>query len=421
MQIMLVIRYDTYFHLRDHIDTVCRMGLVPHLVTHLPAEAPHDPRFAAITHIPAGLSPEAEAEIAIAAARRHGVKGAFTVRETDIPLVARINAALGVPQAPEDTIRIARDKAAQRDVSARLGLPIPRFQALRSAADVDRVPDTVGLPAIVKPTFTNGGKEVMLCHTPDELHRQFARIARAAKGAVATPAVAEEYLPGTEISVDGIVLDGTYVLGGVHNKARMDGPWFMEDLYTLPFRTPEHEPELAETIQKLVAGLKIRRAMINLEFRQDRDGRFKVVEFQMRVGGGHSYRNIRDVYSIDMLRLHIESLLAPDRAFADFDTRRSAPRIATCVKFVYRAGRVVRNLAGKAAQSYNFSQYNMRALPGDLVRQPPEGFDSMGGLSIWTRYDGPRSIDEAERIAQALEAEMDVAVDARAKAPEPAE
>ena len=58
-------------------------------------------------------------------------------------------------------------------------------------------------------------------------------------------ALIEEYLPGTEVTLDGVVLYGKFHLAGVTNKMQMPGPHFEEDLYSLPFRNPGEEPELA--------------------------------------------------------------------------------------------------------------------------------------------------------------------------------
>lgn len=410
MQIMFVLTDDHYYHARDHIDTIRRLGVDAHLVTHLP-EQYCDPRFATVTRIEKGTDPEEAARIAISAARKFGVRGAITIREYDVWLVAQINEALGVPTAPPESIRIGRNKGLQRRLAAEFGLPIPGFSELSKASDIKEIASRLAFPLIVKPTFTNGSKLVRLCRNVDEVRDHFERIRGITPSRVMPPAVVEEYLPGTEVTMDGIVIDGTYILGGIFNKKRMDGPFFMEDLYSLPFRTPDREPELCAIAQKLVSALALNRSQIEIEFRQDKDGRFRIVEFQLRLGSGHCYRNVRDVYWIDLLKLHIESLLEPHRPIGEFDTRRLPPRMATCVKFIYRSGKVLRNNVGNAQHSYHLSQYNARSLPGDVVALPPDGFDSIGGLSIWSRYNEPSDIDRAEEIALALERELDIVME----------
>jgi len=36
----------------------------------------------------------------------------------------------------------------------------------------------------------------------------------------------EEYLPGREVTLDGVVLDGEFILGGICDKLGSEGPFF---------------------------------------------------------------------------------------------------------------------------------------------------------------------------------------------------
>ena len=82
---------------------------------------------------------------------------------------------------------------------------------------------------------------------------------------------------------------------------RMPGPFFGEDLYSLPSKAPEREDALARIAADICAALGLRNALFNVELRQNRAGEFKVVEFSPRISGGHIYRNVRDVYSLDLV------------------------------------------------------------------------------------------------------------------------
>ena len=118
------------------------------------------------------------------------------------------------------------------------------------------------------------------------------------------------------MTLDGIVLDGQFQLGGICDKAVSAGPFFEEDLYTFPFDArPVREAELAGPGPRHHAGGSASGStLFNAEFRQDADGRFAVVEFSTRISGGHVYRNIKDVHRIDLVRM-----------FARMRVRRLAP------------------------------------------------------------------------------------------------
>ena len=50
--------------------------------------------------------------------------------------------------------------------------------------------------------------------------------------------------------------------------------------------------------------------LFNAEFRADAAGQYRVIEFSTRLSGGHNYRNLRDVYGINVVRLFVKAVLA---------------------------------------------------------------------------------------------------------------
>jgi carbamoyl-phosphate synthase large subunit len=67
-----------------------------------------------------------------------------------------------------DAIRTAEDRALFRATMAAAGLPVPESVAVRSLANLSEI----GLPAIVRPSFTLGGRGGGIARTQFELHRQ---------------------------------------------------------------------------------------------------------------------------------------------------------------------------------------------------------------------------------------------------------
>jgi len=155
-----------------------------------------------------------------------------------------------------------------------------------------------------------------------------------------------------------VVLDGEFILGGICDKFVSAGPFFEEDLYTFPFSTPEREPELAGLAAVITRHLKVGSTLFNAEFREDAAGRFRVIEFSTRISGGHVYRNIKDVYCLDLVRIFAR--MACGEAIADIreqENRRTPPRVTTCNKVIFGTGTVVRNSAGDTCHSPHFRAY----------------------------------------------------------------
>ncbi|WP_437989552.1 ATP-grasp domain-containing protein [Sorangium sp. So ce145] len=413
--ILLVMRKGYGIH-GDHIETLRRLGLSVHLLTEVP-QAADDPRFASVIRIPPAER-ESAVDRAIEYCRAHGISLAVTFQETDIEVWAAINAALGASTASPAAAAIARDKSRQRRFLAEHGLPTPAFLEVVDVEQACIEAEHMGFPLIVKPTRAASSMHVTLATSTAELRSRLTAIETLARsgagnyyaGKIETFALLEEFLPGDEVTLDGVVIDGELHLGGIHNKMRMPGPFFEEDLYSLPFKRPEEEAGLFDIADRICRRLDLRRSLFNVELRKDAGGAYRVVEFSPRVSGGHVYRNIRDVYSIDLVAAHVASCVPARSGLVEHALRRSAPRMATCIKFVYRSGRVVENHSGPASLSESFVAYFPTARPGAIVRAAPRGFDITGLLSVKGLYRGPGDIERVEHGAGELEGALGLVI-----------
>lgn len=422
MKILLIMR-NTYAWHREHIETLERMGLEIHLATRV-AQAADDGRFANVVPIPEALEGAELAEFCATAARRLGIASAITFYDSDIAVTSRVNQLLGHAWPRPEADLISRDKQLQRSFLERHGLPGPKFAGVTGVEAGLAAAEAFTYPFIVKPSALAASIGVSLVRDRAELERALTDVARLAEewgGYFPSDgpeiALLEEFLPGKEVTLDGVVLDGTFHLVGVTNKMQMPGPYFEEDFYTLPFRTPEEEPELVAVAEGIVAGLGVRHCLFNAEFRQDSEGRYRVVEFATRMSGGQNYRNLREVHGIDAVRLYAKAVLAGDDACAqgallDGEVlRATAPRAATCIKFAYRTGTLVRNNPGDATHSPHFRSYIPASKPGDRLRRAPEGwYEIAGSLAVAAPYRSAADIDRVERIAADLDERLDVVV-----------
>ncbi len=422
-KILLIMR-NTYAWHGDHIESLRRLGLEIHLATQV-AGAEDDGRFASVVR----LSPEQNEDQVVGsvldAARELGIGTALTFYDADIVPTARVNRELGKEWASPETDAITRDKRRQRDFLTANDLPAPRFAPVADTAAALRAAADFSYPFIVKPSTLAASMGVSLVRDRAELERAMEDIERlvAQWGGVFRAedsreiALLEEFLPGKEVTLDGVVLFGRFHLAGVTNKMQMPGPYFEEDFYTLPFRTPEEEPGLVSIVDGIVAGLGVRHCLFNAEFRQDTDGNYRVVEFATRMSGGQNYRNLREVHGLDPVRLYTKALLLDDGApeaeqrVWEGEVRRTAPQSATCIKFAYRTGQLVRNNPGDVFHSPYFRSYVPGSRLGATLRRAPEGwYEIAGSLAVAGPYRGTESIDRIEEIAAELDQRLDVVV-----------
>lgn len=417
---------NTYGWNGDHIETMLRLGIEIHIAT-MVAEAREDARFTSVVPIPPELGLAETADYLLAQMKRLGLDTALTFYEADLVLTAMINTRLGIGWANVEADSISRDKRLQREFLARHCIPSARFAPVASADPIGSgvaAAASFAYPVIVKPTYLSASIGVTLARDETELRAALAEVAALAAtwqgyflADMAPPiALIEEFLPGTEVTLDGVALFGKFHTAGVTNKMQMPGPYFDEDFYTLPFRTPEEEPELAAHGQAIIDGLGVKHCLFNAEFRKDADGRHRVIEFSTRLSGGQNYRCLRDVYGLDAVRLYLKAVLAGDEPGAEErvwsgELRRQEPRMATCIKYAYRTGMLMRNNAGDVALSHYFRSYLTAARPGARLRSAPEGwYEFCGSLAIAAPYREPADIDRIEHIAAELDRQLDIVV-----------
>jgi carbamoylphosphate synthase large subunit len=399
----------------DHVQALLDLGIDIHLVTSSGEALPGDPRFASTTALAEGLGHRETTRIVAETARRLRTF-VVTFAELDIVIAGEANARLGVPWARPEADRIGRDKRRQRQFLLDNGIPSVWHFPVGDADMAVAAARDHGFPVIVKPTRAASSIGVQLVADEASLAAALASLRGLAAAEVSgfaddasgAWALVEEFIPGREVTVDGVVLDGEFFLGGIHDKLLTKGPFFEEDLYTLPFSTPDREPELAGIATQIVKCLDLNLALFNAELREDAHGSFRVVEFSPRISGGHVYRNIRDVYGIDLVKTFATAACGAGNQ----PPERRPPRMATCAKLLYANGRVERNSIGNAIFSPNFRAYYPMAKPGQVVACAPRGFDILGALSVWLPWRPGQAPEQAHHVASDVAAELDVVVSA---------
>jgi biotin carboxylase len=155
-------------------------------------------------------------------------------------LAATVAAAMGLPHTPGDAVRAALDTAAQRRCWAAAGVSQPSFR-LVPAGDCPRpAAEAVGFPCVVKAVSLSASQGVLRADDPAgavEAARRIRQVLDDAERPADEPLLIEEYLPGPELSVDGVLTAGDLTVTAVFDKPDMpDGPTFEETLLVSPSR-----------------------------------------------------------------------------------------------------------------------------------------------------------------------------------------
>jgi len=267
--------------------------------------------------------PDADARAILDALKRSGVRpdGVLTFVENYVREAARVAAALGLPGNPPGAVDAARSKVRTRELSARLGLPTPKAQRVRSLDELFAAAADVGFPAVVKPEF---GASAAGCVRVDSFE-SLPRVYKLVRAVVSPEQKAifragndlllEEYLDGVEFDVDLILQHGNCVFSSVSQNWPTAEPSFQETGLHLP---PDHNKKavggLVDLSVRTVQAFGFRRGVLHVEGKCTSRGP-RLIEVNARMGGTRIHQMVEAVWGVDLIEAQLRSCLDLPQTF----------------------------------------------------------------------------------------------------------
>jgi biotin carboxylase len=229
-------------------------------------------------------------------ARANPVRAILSVDDAATVIAARACEALGLSHNPPSAAAAARDKYLMRQALDRGGVPGARWRYYSTDTDPEAIAGEVEYPCVVKPTQLSGSQGVIRADTPDQFVAAFrrSRAIMLATGGEAGRLLVEEYIPGAEVVLEGLLAEGRlHVLALFDKPDPLVGPFFEETIYTMPSRLPEAtQRAITECAAAACAALGLREGPIHAEFRVNEHGPW-VLEVAARSIGGLCSRILR--------------------------------------------------------------------------------------------------------------------------------
>ena len=239
-------------------------------------------------------APEAAVEAIAELHRRTPLDAVVAVDDQGVVVAARAAERLGLRHNPPDAVAATRDKAAMRERLEAGSVPQPSFRLVPPGADAVAAGAELGYPCVIKPTSRAASQGVIRVDDDTEAAAAASRI-QAILGDCPEPLLVERFVPGAEVAVEGLLVDGELDVLAIFDKPDpLDGPYFEETIYVTPSRHPD--PTLAE-VEKLTAraaeALGLREGPVHAELRIDATGELTILELAARSIGGLCSRSLR--------------------------------------------------------------------------------------------------------------------------------
>ncbi|HXF96780.1 MAG TPA: ATP-grasp domain-containing protein [Gemmatimonadales bacterium] len=227
-------------------------------------------------------------------ARQYPVAGVAGVDDDTVVVAAAVAARLGLRGNPVSAAVAARDKHEQRLRLAAAGVPVPRFTLERLATDARTAAARAAFPCVLKPLRLAASRGVIRADDED----QFVRALERLRGILAAPDAArcgeparhvlvEQYVPGTEVAVEGLLEGGDLRVLAIFDKPDpLEGPFFEETIYLTPSRLPpEEQGAAADLVRRAARALGLREGPVHAEVRLNEQGAW-LIELAARPIGG---------------------------------------------------------------------------------------------------------------------------------------
>jgi biotin carboxylase len=350
-------------------------------------------------------NPDEAARQAAAYAATHSIDAVIPVDEDTAVAASAIADQLRLNHNPTSATRAAKNKRLMRDVLSHAGVRVPRYQAFSLDEEVREFAAELDYPCVVKPVFLSTSRGVMRADNAEEFAHVVARLAAIVinpklaqrGGELAREALVEEFIPGFEVAVEGLVTDGEFRALAIFDKPDpLDGPFFEETIYVTPSRLPEDvQRDIIETTANATRAMGLTRGPVHAELRVNEQGAY-VIEVAARTIGGLCARALRFGDGLALEEIVIRHALGDDVSAIERERQASGVMMIP----IPRAGRLQEVFGlDDARQMPDIEEIIITAPLTQRVAPPPEGASYLG--FIFSRAATPDRVEAALREAHA--------------------
>jgi hypothetical protein len=355
-------------------------------------------------------SPEAAAYKVMEATRGHEVSGVLALGDRPITAAAYAARGLGIPYNHPAAVEACRSKLRMREVFREAGLPVPWFRTV----PIHPIPEPsllgISYPCVLKPLSLSASQGVMRANNREEFLSAAERLrhllesaeVRATREPHLDEMIVEGYIPGGEVSVEGLLTDGVLRILAIFDKPDpLEGPYFEETIYVTPSQhSGAIQNQITMCARDAVRALGLTHGPIHAEFRINENGVWPI-EVAPRPIGGLCARALRFCSSEAGELMGLEELLLRHAVkIPSSDAPREPLASGVMMIPVPRSG-VLEGVSGEEAA---------RAIPGitellittrlhDYIAAWPEGSSYLGFL--FARGSTPGEVERAIRDAHA--------------------
>lgn len=340
---------------------------------------------------------------------QHALRGVFTTNDYNVPVVAEVAAALGLPGLDPRAARTARNKQLTRAACDAARVAGPAWTWARTSEETFEAAQRVGFPCVVKPLTDAASIGVALCRTPEEVQAQYELITSSDSdyrgGRRLGGVLVEEYLLGYEVSVEAMYIDREFVALGVTDKILGAHPAFAELGFNFPSILPSDVvDEITAFARRALDAIGFDFGPAHVEVKVTPDG-MRLVEINARTAGDPLPTVFSTALGVDLWRGVLSLFVGREFNFASEEARGGVASrfIVSPVEGTFRGIEGV----DLVTRFPGLVDLDIHVEVGQAVRRPVDNMDLYGGVVV-----AAESTTQAVRIAEAAIGQLHLVVEA---------
>lgn len=333
--------------------------------------------------------PLAAADAIVALGDHAPIDAVVAADDAGVVIAAIASERLGLTGNPERAARATRNKIEMRRLLDAAEVDQPRFAVIDPGVTPADAVSGLEWPLVLKPIDRAASQGVIRVERPSDLDETVERI-RTIVGDATAPVLAETYVPGEEIAIEGLIDEGSLEVLAVFDKPlTTSGPYFPETIFVTPSRLPERSLRGAVRVaEAAIAAIGLVRGPVHIELRVEGD-RPRVLEVAARSIGGLCSRSL----NFGLTGTSLESLVLRNALGVDVGHLRResmasgvlmVPTNEPGVLSGFEGEDLVRSLPGVTGIDWTITR-------GDRVVPPPDGDRYVG--FVYARAGSPEEVE----------------------------
>lgn len=319
------------------------------------------------------------------------------------PLTALLSKHFNTKGPSPRSAFLCRSKLDMREAFQRANLPTPRFHICRSFEEIIDTAREFGGRCVAKPVAGDASFGAFLISPDDSFEDLRVRYTRSIECLKLTQGVqsfeddeleifgddrslnlvtdylVEEFLSGTQISIDSLVRDSLVYPMGIAHQIRSAPPYFVQVEESMPFLC---YPDLLESIltanEEAIRSVELCNAATHTELILTEAGP-RVLEIACRIGGDNIHDAVLQTTGYSLFTELILLLLGEERKL------EYQPQGAVAMRyFLPNKSGILRSVDVSAGlqRDARVSELQLNSQLGQLVQIPPSSFDHLGYIQV---------------------------------------